>query len=548
MFYKPKSITIERFSDGIRARIINTTVQIPVKGQKLLEKKLKQGEAYIISKEAWDLLIKGHLNKNAFCKPFKVLLVSSFGILGEPNQTTLSPSVGVWKLAYYLVSKIDFVDVIVCDPNLGGIRILKDLLDNNKFDVVGISIIPANIQNDLELMNIIRKIQPNSMLVAGGINSSEIAKWKYFKNLPIDALIVGQGESALEKLIFSVKEKSHYLETIRRGKSPAIFRSKPWNKTRAFDESFMLFDKSDCAHPFGYYSKILYHKFSNSCPERCFWCVSPKDGLQKIDPLKAVILLENRIHIGWHTDISFIDNNLATHYEFIKRVCEIISMKKIREVRKHGKITVNGVKNDLLDALQGAGFARLSFGIESFSVDVRKGLGRSFSDDTIEKVLSSVAEKNMQVEINLIFFSPFETNKTIIHTLQATADWVKNNCFVMVVFGLHGAIGTQKIPFGLKINKKRVLTEDGKEIELPDLFVMNPKIEALYKEATQLYQKNIFVLAETTRGKGIQNHIKSLLKCQAVADILGLSSCSSKFSMAIKKTNINRIYQCLNSI
>lgn len=542
MIWEPKSVVVERLREEIRARIVNTIIQIPERIQELLICKLRVGERYIIPRKVWTRLVTEDLDGKSypptlfegFCQPFRVLFVSSVGILDEPNQTIAVPSAGVWRLACYLTSDLDFVDVMVCDPNLGGLRILDDLLENNEFDLVGVSLIPANIRNDLELMEKIRKDQPKSVLIAGGVNSFSFLQWKHFADLPIDALIIGPGEMALGELILKLRKEPGYSKNFFRGKRPVIIEPKLMDTVFAFDEHIMPFGDGDCVHPVGYSSRILYYKFSNFCPESCFWCVSPKDDLRESNPIVAVADLEKRLQIDQHADISFIDNNLTAHPKFIKRACEIMSRRRIKTIRKHGKLTINGVDEDLLGALQKAGFVRLAFGIESFSEEVREGLGRFFDNNLIERVLSSVLKKNMRPEINLILFSPFENIQSLAHTLQASSDWVEeNDCFIMIVLGLHGVIGTQNVPSGLKINQIKIPLEGGKRIEIPGLFTMSQQVESVYKIVSRLYRERLLSLCETAQ-ESVPNHIKSLLKCQATADVLGLS-CSSKFAHGIER-------------
>ena len=94
---------------------------------------------------------------------------------------------------------------------------LKKALNSYKSDtgltVLGLSLLPVNLKNDLDLLRQVKDIIPNSLVIAGGIGSDSLNFLSTVKGkrgvtniLPIDLIVPGNGVLEVERIIRGVHE------------------------------------------------------------------------------------------------------------------------------------------------------------------------------------------------------------------------------------------------------------------------------------------------------------------------------------------------------
>lgn len=521
-------LSVDVLNAIVTAKSINQVYEVPPRvAVHILS--LCSGGKFSVSRSDWQELCNGVFNFSTFTKVEKnILFTTSLNILDEDDQPATSPSLGIWRLAYSAASKLPHVDVFVCDPNLGGIEVLAKTLNENKFDVIALSVILANIGSDVGLLELFKETQQESVVVLGGIDASSLKHVQFLEQCSADYLVVGSGESFFEELLNDPKAELVKLASleVRTGS----LRSKPFE----FDESNMPYGQGDLVHPYGYTSRTLYHKFSNACPETCFWCVSPKDGLVYKNPEDAVASLCRRYQQGRHENISIVDNNISSHKSFMLRVCELLSRSEVAAVPKHAKSTINGTDDKLLNATASAGFVRISYGVESFDMQVRSHLGKTYTNANIVQCLSKTVAVGIRPEINLILCSPYETMTSLANTLNEAAHWVSvYNCFLLGILGLYCTVGTVRYPADLKIIQKSFTYDDNNQGHLPWIFEPGKEVYDLYFNALRLYNEEVLFLRART-GRPVSNHIKSLLKCLVLSREMQLD-CVELFLYAIEK-------------
>lgn len=521
-------LNIDTTNAVVTAKSINQICDVPLHIVSRILNLCSDG-AFSISRDDWQKLCSGISDFLTFTKiEKKVLFTTSLNILDEEAQPATSPSLGIWRLASFVSSKFAHVDVFVCDPNLGGIKVLEGLLRENRFDVVGLSIIPANIDSDIRLFDVLRETQKESIVVLGGVDAGSLKHMPFLEHWLVDYLVEGSGEEFFDGLLKEPQEK------LTKSKTLNIYKSNLSSKPFEFDESNLPYGQGDLVHPHGYTSRTLYHKFSNACPEKCFWCVSPKDGLVYRNPDDAVASLCRRYRYGWHENISIIDNNISSHKSFILRACELLSRSEIGLVPKHTKSTINGIDDELLRAMASAGFVRVSYGVESFDTLVRSHLGKTYTNIDISQCILKTVGLGIRPEINLILCSPYETKASLSNTLNEAAYWVSEyDCLLLGILGLYCTVGTVRHPPGLKIIQKSVFYDNEELGHLPWIFEPGKEVYDLYFKALKSYNDEVSLLRARMR-RPVPNHLKSLLKCLVLSREIRLD-CASLFEAVIKK-------------
>jgi radical SAM superfamily enzyme YgiQ (UPF0313 family) len=524
-------ITVTIKSSSIVARSINTPVFIDDSLIKSISLLTIENGRYVVRGEDWKLMQRSGVVKHAMFRvpKHRMLLTTSSNVLDEDEAEVYAPPMGIWRLAHHLACLVDGLDILVFDPNIGGgMKGFEGLLRRENFDLIGLSVISANMLMDVKVMGLIKEIQPEAVLIIGGIDANSYANWQGINMLPIDYIVIGAGEYTLEKHLANevVPAKFEW------GHAPTVLREDTRMAQVPFSEMYLPGGTGDVLHVKGYESNVLYFKFSNTCKEGCYWCISPKDGLWYENPLTAVDALALHVQ-DQHADISIVDNNISAHAKFMIDVCRLLSTGSLRTVPKHAKATISGMTDELLRALASAGFVRLAFGVESFDDLVRTQLGKRFTKQCMENVLTRTVEYGIRPEINLIFCSPYETIKSLSATLNNAARWLdQHNCLMLVALGLYCTISTKSIPSGVSILKKNIPTINA---DVPWIFKPGKEVEELYFEGLNVYARRLEEISSNRSGV-MPNHLKSLLKLEVFAELMGLS-CVDVFKSARQRQN-----------
>src|SRR5581483_2709250 len=130
----------------------------------------------------------------------RVLLIGPYDPqCGE--YTFLAPPLGVWRLAG-AVSAAGFT-AQVFDPNCcedAPQQALERLLRGGKWDVVGVSTTGMTLRYDLELAHLVRRVAPETLIVAGGMEAT-FRPELMFELGPFDRVVLGEGERPLLELL-----------------------------------------------------------------------------------------------------------------------------------------------------------------------------------------------------------------------------------------------------------------------------------------------------------------------------------------------------------
>ena len=130
----------------------------------------------------------------------RILLIGPYDPLcGE--YTFLAPPLGVWRLAGVLESA--GAEVRVFDPNCCGgppSRALERELLGGAWDIIGSSTTGMTLRFDLELAHLARRMAPNALLVAGGMEAT-FRPELMFSLGPFDCVVLGEGERPLLELV-----------------------------------------------------------------------------------------------------------------------------------------------------------------------------------------------------------------------------------------------------------------------------------------------------------------------------------------------------------
>lgn len=420
-------------------------------------------------------LLEGTIESTELVKKVTTFIfISSYGLIDDAEWTSYQPSEGISLLAEWLAKNEPSAAPLTIDPNL----VAKDLFPiinthvaASQNVVFAFSIIPANIENDIQLILKIKKIVPNSTIVVGGIGSDALkllptsdGKKGLQNSLPIDLILENDGLVDLS----NISRKLSGITKELRSNAPDFYEI---SESRLIaNELFIPFKFPDIIHKTPYnlansakQDTVAQILVDNRCVQNCFFCSSPKhQRFQKTE--EALDYIEEKSKAA--EIIAFNDNDLSYDIEQTIKLCQGMVSRNINQP-KHGKFGIRQFSPELIDALKLANFKRIAIGVESFDSNVRASLGKkNFTNENITSTLNYLLHKNIQPEINLIIASPADNYDSLKTTVTQGLEWAQRGCWLFTTIGLSAVANS---PAVMRLMKQDDFADTDK-IEFKEIF------------------------------------------------------------------------------
>jgi radical SAM superfamily enzyme YgiQ (UPF0313 family) len=403
-------------------------------------------------------------------RPPNVLLIGPY----DPHcgeYTFLAPPLGVWRLAGVLESR--GARVRVFDPNCCSEppqRALEREIRLSSWDLIGVSTTGMTLRFDLELAHLARRLAPRALLVAGGMEATFRPELMYQLG-PFDRVVLGEGERPLSELIDRIRRGAALggvPGTVERTAEGTLVKRTQRALTRE-ELRAAIFSIPYARMPYAAYWKRLERAYQvgqlptkaarearlaeirsvrlitlNYCPMGCTFCSATnflheaQGQVAPIARLEADECLEmiERIVAAHPTvrTIFFQDDIFAfTQDRRILPLCRSIVAAKARgriprELQFISTNRIDAMTAERLEAMRGAGFRVLGFGIESFSPRILAEFNKAPIHRHIEPVLTAALERGITPFLDLILSSPRASLEDIGETLREAYRWLRRGC------------------------------------------------------------------------------------------------------------------------
>jgi anaerobic magnesium-protoporphyrin IX monomethyl ester cyclase len=400
----------------------------------------------------------------------RILLVGPY----DPHcgeYTFLAPPLGVWRLAGVL--KAAGAAVKVFDPNCcrePPQTALGHEISSGAWDVVGISTTGMTLRYDLELAHIVRRLAPDTFLIAGGMEAT-FHPGLVFELGPFDLVILGEGERPLLALVerFRTRQPLHGIAgTAERNRDgnivtiphlalshaelrDAIYGT-PYDKMpysaywERLESAYRVGGLPSKAAREAHLAEIRSVRLItlNYCPMGCTFCSSTnflheaQGGIASVARLEAdecLTMIERIVaaHPGVRTVIFQDDIFTFTRDRRVLPLCEgIVAAKQNGRIPAHLQFIstnrIDAMTTERLSAMRRAGFRVLGFGIESFSKNVLAEFNKAQIHRHIQPMLSSALATGVTPFLDLILSSPNAALGDVAETLREAYRWLRQGC------------------------------------------------------------------------------------------------------------------------
>lgn len=274
-------------------------------------------------------------------------------------------------------------------------------------DVYGFSTYSTSFHRTLDILALVKKINPNAVTVAGGPHASALPESvkRHF-----DFVVVGEGEQAMLDVVESIESGRE---------SPFLLHGIPIPNLDdlPFPDYSLVDIKSYHRMVDGSFSLSILS--SRGCPYRCVFCNSIILGKGRKVRFRTVENVVSEIHklkadLGI-SSFRFQDDNFTLNQPWLREMTALFKQEAIR-YRCFGR--VDRATREMTDMLFESGCRHIAFGIESGSNVILRHMQKDQTTEDIRHGISNARASGLTVRVYLMVGFPGETWETV----QATVD------------------------------------------------------------------------------------------------------------------------------
>ena len=256
-------------------------------------------------------------------------------------------------------------------------------------DIIGFSCYIWNIGMVTSLVNDLKKLTPNLVVILGGPEVSFDPV-----NCPADFIVKGEGEQAFSELMAYYHGKRGDLAQITGG---------------AVDINLLRFPYSDGVSDFA--DRIIYYESSRGCPFQCQYCLSGGIGSVRALPLERVydelqFFLDARV-----MQVKFVDRTFNCNNERAIRIWRFLKDHDNGITNFHFEICADLLNNEALRLLKNMrkGMFQFEIGVQSTNGAVLRRICRNTDLPKLTKNVTVLRESgNIRLHLDLIAGLPGE--------------------------------------------------------------------------------------------------------------------------------------------
>jgi anaerobic magnesium-protoporphyrin IX monomethyl ester cyclase len=290
---------------------------------------------------------------------------------------------------------------------------IAETLRDKKPDIIGISILHANRWGGLDIARVAKKADPDVKIIFGGVGATFL--WKHFLThfKEVDFVVIGEGEYSFLNLVRCV-EKADYgnIDTIR-----GIAFRKDGRAVRT-GEAAVIQDLDKLPIPAKYF-EYRHVSSTRGCPGRCTFCGSPQFWGNKVrfHSTEYFVKQLELLYGKGITSFCFSDDTFTINKDRVIEICKKILDRDLK-VTWVAISQVKYVSEEMLYWMRRAGCIQISFGVESGSEAVRRGLNKNITTDQIKKAFALTTKYGILARAYFIYGASGETWSTIRETID----------------------------------------------------------------------------------------------------------------------------------
>jgi len=334
------------------------------------------------------------------------------------------PPLGLMYIAAYLKKYTKHeIKILDCQAEKIDLKKLKEKIQEEKPDVVGITTMTFTLLDVIETIKITKSVDSKIKIVLGGPHphifpNETINLWG------VDFLILGEGEKPFKKLLDNLEnyEELKKIKNLVFKYHGEIINIGLGDLIENLDE--LPFPARHLT-PYKKYSSSMAKRFpvttmftSRGCPYKCLFCDRPHLGknFRARSATSVVNEIEECVKMGIQ-EIFIYDDTFGVDRQRVLDICQLIQEKKL-DISFDIRTRVNTVDEEVLLALKSAGCARIHYGVEAGSEKILKVLKKGITLEMAVKAFKLTRQVGIETLGYFMLGSPTETRSDILQTIR----------------------------------------------------------------------------------------------------------------------------------
>lgn len=312
-------------------------------------------------------------------------------------------------------NKIDVQLLNLYEPDSNAARI-NDYVAQVQPDIVGFSIVHANRWGGIDMAAQVKALNPEIVTVFGGVGATFLWEYLLSRFSQIDYVIIGEGEYAFLELVRCIETKDI-----------AGIKNIPGLAGRENDQPLLAvpaqrIDNLDRLPNPARYFTYQHVALSRGCPENCKFCGSPRLWERKVR-FHSPEYFVDQLSLLYQQGVSFFyvsDDTFTLQKDRVIAVCRTIIKQRL-PISWAAISRVDLVDDKILSWMRRAGCIQISYGVESGSAAIRKGLNKRMTKKQIKAAFALTIKYGIFPRVYFIYGCPGETPETV----QASIDLLR---------------------------------------------------------------------------------------------------------------------------
>lgn len=310
------------------------------------------------------------------------------------------------------------IDYDYVDMRIGySLRYLRKRVLTFKPDLIGFSMITLGYKKAYQIISDIKRLSPDSKIVAGGHHVT-ILKEKVLQECEdIDFGVVSDGEQTILELCRDTLAYEDIKGLIYRKERDILFTGERRPVKNLDKIAFPRFEKFNM----GDYSRQIPIHSSRGCVYQCTFC--PNKLIAREFRTRSEKNFVDEIEYWYEKGIrqfAIDDDNFALKKKRVYAICDEIEKRGLKDlfIRCSNGLRADSVDRQLLARMKEIGVREVGFGVDGGNNKVLGYLKKGETVETIEQAIKDACELGLDVRLYFLIGSPGETEADIEDSMR----------------------------------------------------------------------------------------------------------------------------------
>ena len=348
--------------------------------------------------------------------------------------------------------RVSFLDLMFeQDPHAA----IRSEIRRSRPDVVGVSV--RNIDNNdmrapvffiptlRTLIDVVREATDAPVILGGGALS--VMPEEILRAVNVSLGVLGDGEVVFPKLLERISQNSpldNMPGTAYAGNG--TYRKTPCDST-GFSDECLTPDYHKWLNVPAYQSQLATApvQTKQGCQFQCVYCTYRKieGSAYRLSSPRSVADAISRLSASGLRDIEFVDSVFNAPHDHAMSVCEALSRIKHKARLQSLELNPLSFDDELVLAMEQAGFSGIGLTVESAADDVLRGLRKGFTSCEVHHAAEVVRRHRLPCAWIFLLGGPGETQETVLKTLRFAETQIRPQDVAFFNIGIRVYPGTE---------------------------------------------------------------------------------------------------------